>query len=78
MNYITSRSFQEWLGEVVGFKLSDIESKLIMSRYDKKGSYTINLGEFVEEISPPPSQPEDEFEAGMDMDETDEQMIAGR
>lgn len=80
LNYISSRGFQEWLSEIVGFKLSEVESKLIMSRYDKKGSHTINLGEFIEEISPPPQEEEDNMEdfEGEAVDETDEQRIEGR
>lgn len=51
LGYITSRTLSEWLNEVVGFKLNDFEIKLIFNRYDKKSLYTINLGEFIEEVS---------------------------
>ena len=51
MNYLTSRGLTEWLAESVGFRLNDFEIKLIFNRYDKNGDYTINLGEFVEEVN---------------------------
>ena len=35
----------------MGFKLNEFEIKLIFNRYDKKSLYTINLGEFIEEVS---------------------------
>ena len=51
MGYLTSRGLGEWLAESVGFRLNDFEIKLIFNRYDKNGDYTINLGEFVEEVN---------------------------
>jgi|LauGreDrversion4_2_1035121.scaffolds.fasta_scaffold384132_2 Ca2+-binding EF-hand superfamily protein len=52
VGYITSRSLGEWLSDFVGFRLNDFEIKLILNRYDKDNSYTINLGEFIEEVNP--------------------------
>lgn len=62
LNYITSRSLCEWLSETVGFKLNDFEARLLMNRYDKKCNYTVNLGEFIEEVSPAPQEEVDNDE----------------
>ena len=63
LGYITSRSLADWLSESVGFKLNEFETRLVMNRYDKRNSYSINLAEFAEEVAPV-EQEEDEEEEG--------------
>lgn len=87
LGYLTTRSITHWLEETVGFRLHEAEAKIILNRYDKDGDYCINLGEFIEEVSPvivPEEEEEEDMENAMEgegdevMDDGDEQRISGR
>ena len=64
LGYITSRSLGDWLSESVGFKLNEFETRLVMNRYDKRNSYSINLAEFAEEVAPLEQEEDEEEEGG--------------
>lgn len=56
-----------WLNEECGFKLNEMETTLILSRYDKNGNYKISKDEFELEVTGVAQEEEELFEEGEPM-----------
>ncbi len=46
LGYITTNKVSRWLNEQCGFKLNEMETTLVLTRYDKDGDYKISRDEF--------------------------------
>jgi Ca2+-binding EF-hand superfamily protein len=63
LGFVTLRTFQAWVANTLGFKLNDLESELVLGRYDKDGDYRIKREEFLSEVAQVNSPQEEEEEA---------------
>jgi Ca2+-binding EF-hand superfamily protein len=66
LGYITTNNLSRWLNEECGFKLNEMETTLVLTRYDKDGDYKISRDEFEVEVTGIPQE-----------DEADEEMVEG-
>ena len=79
LGYLSTRNITEWLLQTVGFKLNELEGRIILNRYDKDGDYKINLGEFIEEVTPiNVPEIEDDMEEGVNENSGDMEQEDGR
>ena len=74
---LTNSHISIWLQNAVGFKLNEYESKLIFGRYAKQNKYSVNLGDFIDEVNPLPPASEGDDLQGEEEEEEDEQEISG-
>jgi Ca2+-binding EF-hand superfamily protein len=64
LGYITTNNLSRWLNEECGFKLNEMETTLVLTRYDKDGDYKISMNEFEMEVTGFQTEEEGAGEAG--------------